>query len=237
MLGQDLPDLAVQGEAGIDVFHRQDLPDQGRSRYRCIGTLRPGASAPDCHEPDAARDHARLLRAIDALHREPALSLPLTLGDARGFIATSAVGDPMALFLRIDFLRAWTLADLGLTRFRASLSADPRAVLARPGYLSAQIALAYDFNRLAAAVQIAHELLPVLPPPDHCDDGVAFGLRMLGDLTLRAGQPALSLRCFEGALAIGTNPHRRARALAAALALGDSDAIARHSPPARQAAR
>jgi hypothetical protein len=232
MFGDDLPDLAVRGEAGIDVFHRQDLPDQGRSRFRCLATLRPGAEAPDAHEPEAARDPARILRAAAALRDQPALEAPFALGDATRFLRAGALSDPMALFLRIDFLRAWTLADLGLTRFRAALLRDPAGVLARPGHLPAQVALAYDFNRLSVGAEIAHDLLPRLPMPERCDDGVAFALRMLGDLALRGGQAALALRCFEGALAIGWNPHRQARALAAAQAMGDAVAMARHSPQA-----
>lgn len=239
MLGDDLPDLAVHGEAGIDVFHRQNLPDQGRSRFRCLGTLRPGATAPEVFEPNVAQDPARLMRAISALRDATALARPLSLSDATGFPAADAAGDPMALFLRIDFLRAWTLADLGLSRFRSALVRDAAGVFARPGFLPAQIALAYDFNRLKVGAEIASELLPALPAPESSDDGTAFALRMLGDLALRGGRAALALRCFEGALAIGDNPHRRARAQAAAQVLGDPAALARHGaalPRSRPAA-
>jgi len=231
MFGNDPIDLAVRGEVGIDVFHRQDLPDQGRSRYRCLGTVRPGAQAPDIHEPDAVRRPERLLRAAAALERETTLTRPFALVDATGFAdLTTGGGDPIILFLRIDFLRAWALADLGLTRLREGLATDPAAVFARRGHLASQVALAYDFNRLSVGVDLAHQILAALPQSDVSDDGTAFALRMLGDLALRAGDPSLALSAFERALAIGQNPHRQARALAAAQALGDPDAIARHSP-------
>lgn len=221
MLADDLPDLAVHGETGIDVFHRQDLPAQRRSRFRCLGTLcADGVVA--LYEPDADAD--RLRRAAAAL-----APLPLDLTDATGFPDPAALSDPLALFLRIDFLRARTLADLGLARFATSLTRDPARVVAVPGPLVAQVGAAFNFNRIARGIALAEAVLPALPAPRDCVDDHAYALRMLGDLALRGGAARLALRCFEAALAIGVNPHRRARALAAARALGDASAIARHS--------
>jgi len=231
MLGDELPDLAVRGEGGIDIFHRQDLPDQRRSRFRCLGRVpdRPG-EAPEAYEPEAQRDPDRLLRAARALAAAPGLGHPFALTDATSFPATAGAGDPMLLFLRIDFLRAWTLADLGLARLQTALASDPVPLMDRPGQLAAQVAPAYDFNRISAGIMLARSVLPALPPPDRCEDGHAWALRMLGDLALRGDAAQLALDCFEAAIAIGDNPHRRARAHAAARALGDPAAITRHAP-------
>jgi hypothetical protein len=232
MFGDDMPDLAVRGEGGIDVYIRQNLPDQGRSRFRCVASFRPGAQDPDIHEPGLVSDPARLTRTLQALDAVPALSDPFRLDDATTYPRIAAFGDPLALFLRVDFLRAWALADLGLSRLRAALDADGAAVLTRQGHLPAQVGLAFDFNRISVGAEIASQVLDAVARVDPRDDGTAFALRMLGDLCLRGGQAALALRCFEGALAIGDNPHRRARARAAALALGSADALARHCPAA-----
>lgn len=232
MFGEALPDLAVMGERGLDIFHRLELPDARRIRYRCLGTLRAGedgAFQPEVFEAESMADPARLARAAQA-HAAAGEDRPLSLDDARSYPAMAGRADPMALFLRLDFLRAWALADLGLDRFEAALRAGPARVFDRPGQLPAQVALAYDFNRITRGIALAELLLPALPPPGGGDDGTGFALRMLGDLALRGDAPALALACFEAALAIGENPHRRARALAAARACGDSAAIARLSP-------
>lgn len=221
MFGDPLPDLAILGEHGIDVFERRDLPGQRRARFRCLGRVLPSGVA-ESFEPDGTPQ--RLLDAARALQAAP----PLSLTDATTFPAQMAQGkargDPAALFLRIDFLRAWALADLGLTRFAAS---PPAAALAQAGQFSAQVAMAYDFNRVARGVALAQALLPALPPPQDCDEAIAFGFRMLGDLAMRGAEAGLALACFEAALAIGDNPHRRARARAAAEAAGDAAALAR----------
>lgn len=220
MFADPLPDLAVKGETGIDVFHRQDLPAQRRSRFRCLGTVLPDERAL-VYEGDA--DAPRLTRAAAAW-----APLPMDLTDAGSF--PRAGTEALAVFQHIDFLRAFALADAGLSRFAATLT---RGVdLGDGGALAAQAGAAYAFNRLGRGADLARAVLPLLPPPRACADDHAFALRMLGDLALRGGQAALALQCFEGALAIGANPHRRARALAAAQALGDADALARHGAPA-----
>lgn len=220
MLADNLPDLAVRGEGGIDVFHRQDLPEQGRGRFQCLGRLTPQGLA----EPfEAGVDPARLRRAADRL---PAGGLALDLADATTYPAPGA--DPLLLFLRIDFLRARALAAQMLERFDSALARDPAAVAASAGPLAAQVAQAYDFNRIGAGIRLARALLPALPGPGALADGHGFALRMLGDLALRGGEAGLALACFEAALAAGENPHRRARARAAAQVLGDPAALARH---------
>ena len=233
MLGGGLPDLAVQGEGGIDVYDRIDQPDHRRSRFRCLGrvVIAPdGAPAVEAFEAAPLSDPDRLRRAAAAFEAE---DLPFRLTRPEEFPRATAPQDALLLFLRIDFLRAWTLADQGLRRFRAELAARPAKATERPGDVAAQVGLAYDFNRITAGIALTEALLPALPPPGQCADGHAFALRMLGDLALRGKAAALALRCFEAAIAIGDNPHRRARARAAAMALGDAAAIARHSPPAK----
>jgi len=237
MLAAALPDLAIRGEDGIDVFHLKAQPDQGRSRFRCLGRVRTGpggAQGIEVFEPGT--DPERLRRAARALAGSPGLAVPFSLADATGFPSPLAEGDPAALFQRIDFLRARSLAVLALDRLGAALAADAAAVLARPGQVSGPAALAHDFNLIGRAIALAEALLPALPPPDPGAEGLAWALRMLGDLALRGTRARLALDCFEAALAIGDNPHRRARARAAAQALGDPDAVARHSPPDRTGA-
>lgn len=218
MLSDDLPDLAVRGEGGIDVFHRQDLPDQRRGRFLCLGRV----SAAGLAEPyEAGIAPARLLRAAAAL---PAGGLALDLTDATTYPEPG--GDPLLLLLRVDFLRARSLAAQIMARFERTLAQDAAAAVAQPGALAAQVAQAYEFNRIAAGIRLARAVVPALPAA--LEDGHGFALRMLGDLALRGGEAGLALACFEAALAAGANPHRRARALAAARALGDPAALARH---------
>lgn len=225
MLADDLPDLAIRGEAGIDVFERRDLPDQRRGRFLCLGTIAPDGQ-PQPHEAGVAPE--RLLRALGRIPEAP---LTLDLADATRFPAVPS--DPTDLFLRIDFLRARSLAGQMLARFQASLARDAAAAVADPGPFVAQVAQAYDFNRIGAGIALARQVLPALP--QGASDGHGFGLRMLGDLALRGGEAGLALACFEAAIATGDNPHRRARARAAAQALGDPAALARHAAPGRAA--
>lgn len=236
MLGDALPDLAVRGEGGIDVFDRLDQPDHRRSRFRCLGrvvTGPDGADRAEAFETAGKQDPGRLMRAAAALQgQDAALDPAFRLSAATGFPRAQGGAAALLLFLRIDFLRAWTLADQGLQRYLQALGTDPARATERPGETAAQVALAYDFNRIGAGVTLARAILPALPRPDLCADGHAYALRMLGDLALRGAEAALALDCFEGAIAIGDNPHRRARALAAATALGDAEAIARHRPKA-----
>jgi hypothetical protein len=218
MLSDRLPDLAVRGEAGIEVYERQDLPDQRRGRFRCLGAVGPDGRA---WPYEAGVTPARLVAAAAAL---PPDGLALDLADATSFPAPGA--DPLMLMLRIDFLRARTLAAQVAARFAAALARDAAAAVAEAGPFAAQVAAVYDFNRLAIGAALARAALPALP--ERMEDGHGFALRMLGDLALRGGEARLALACFEAALAAGDNPHRRARARAAAEALGDQAALARH---------
>lgn len=197
MFGDPLPDLAVRGECGIDVYERQELPGQRRARFRCLGAVLPSGAA-EGYEPEGTP--ARLLAAAGGFAALP----PLSLSDATTF--PQAARDPVALFLRIDFLRAWTLADQGLAR----VLADPAGAFARPAQFAAQVALAYDFNRIARGAALARALLAARPAA--AEEPIGFGWRMLGDLALRGGEAALALDCFQAALAVADNPHRRARA-------------------------
>jgi hypothetical protein len=219
MLADDLPDLAVRGEAGIDVFERLDLPDQRRGRFRCLGMVHADGR-PEIFE--AGVDPARLVRMAARL---PVGGLPLDLADATSFPEPGA--DPVHLMLRLDFLRLSLAAARMLARFEAELAADPSAAMANPGHVVAHVAQAYDYNRIVAGLRIARAALPVIPT--HADQNHGFAFRMLGDLALRGGEARLALACFEAALATGDNPHRRARARAAAVALGDPAALARHA--------
>lgn len=234
MFDDDLPEFAVHGEQGIDLFQRLDDEDQRRTRFRCIATLGPDGVLRD-HAPEAGRQPGPLRALAESLAADP-VAAAFSLGDPRGWPrAATAGGDPLRLFLYLDFFRAWQVADLAGTRLEAQLAADPAALPVEPGQIAGAIAPVFDFNRLARGQRLARALVPVLArriaTPGFRDDlhgGTGYALRMLGDLCLRAGDPGQALACFETAVAAGDNPFRRRKAIEAARAAGLAEAVARH---------
>ena len=234
MFDDDLPEIAVHGERGIDLFQRLDDAGQRRASFRCIATLAPDGVLAD-HAPEARRDPARLRALAEGLARDP-VTAPFSLGDAPGWPrAASAGGDPVRLFLYLDFFRAWQVADLAGNRLETQLARDPGLLPVEPGQIAGIVAPVFDFNRLARGQRLAAALVPLLAQriatPEFRDDrhgGTGYALRMLGDLCLRADDPRLALACFETAVNAGDNPFRRRKAIEAARAAGDTDAAARH---------
>lgn len=230
----DVPEFAMRGERGIDLFLRLDDPAQKRGRFRCIATLIEAPRALIDHAPEEGRDRAALTELALRLATEP-LARPLSLADATGWSGLTAAGDPISAFLRLDFLRAWLVVDLAAARFQASLEHGAQALPLDPGKLAGAVAPLHDYNRLGRGVALADVLLTRLQPRlaagGFRDDGAGntgYALRMLGDLCLRAGEPALALRCFEASVSAGDNPFRRRRALEAARAAANPEAVARH---------
>ncbi|MFN4099678.1 MAG: hypothetical protein ACK4GT_07870 [Pararhodobacter sp.] len=234
MFDDDLPDIALRGETGIDLFRRLDDEGQRRARFRCLATLDPGGSL-ILHAPEARPDPARLTALAQALAGDP-LTRPLSLTEPASWPTAADGGDPIRLFLYLEFLRAWQVADLAGARLESQLARSGAAALPEePGRLAGAVAPVFDFNRIARGVRLAQAIVPLLAArialPGFRDDrhgGTGYALRMLGDLCLRAAEPALALRCFETAVAAGDNPFRRRKAIEAARAAGDAEAAARH---------
>lgn len=228
----DLPEFAIKGECGIDIFVRLDTPGERRSRFRCVATV-SGARVID-YAPEDRRDPAALLALSRGLADDP-LGRPLSLADAGTWPLAGTGGDPIKVFLHLDFFRAWHVAEIAAERLQRQVAADPSALPLEPGRLAGTVAPLMDFNRLDRGTALARLALPVLQrrlaAPGFADDaggGTGYTLRMLGDLCLRRGEAALALTCFETAISAGDNPFRRRRAIEAAVALSDGDAAERH---------
>lgn len=228
----DLPDFAVRGECGTDIFQRLDQDGQRRVRFRCVATVLDGRVID--HTPEDRRDPARLRALAEGLEAD-LLARPLVLADPGTWPLVARDADPIRLFLYLDFLRAWQVADLAADRLARQVKADPSTLPMEPGKLSGAVSPLFDFNRLSRAVDLARLAVPVLArrlaAPGFADDtsgSTGFALRMLGDLCLRKSEAALALTCFETAITAGDNPFRRRRAIEAAVAAGDTAAAERH---------
>lgn len=241
-----IADFAVRGERGIDVFRRHDELQQRRSRFECLATVTGPASAafsaartgPDGarrvepHNPLARRHLDAMLDAAARLEARPALDHRFSLGCAPDYPDPGATDDPLAMFVYLDFLRAWMLADLSVARLDGALHAGTAV---DPTQAAAVLRLLLDFNRLHRAQTLLERLLPLLlnaATPRAARgpgaDPLGYALRLAGDLLLRAGQPQHALQPFEAALMLGANRFRSRRAIAAAQAAGAPDALARH---------
>ncbi|MCA0204896.1 MAG: hypothetical protein LCH92_11180 [Proteobacteria bacterium] len=232
MFDDELPEFAVRGEAGIDLFERLPMDGQRRSRFRCLATLTGDGTLID-HSGKAQPQAARLIALAEGIAADPVLA-PMSLGDASAWPRAAAGGDPLRLFLYLDFFRAWQVADLAGARLEAQLARESGALPVDPGQLAGAIGPVFDFNRLTRGRALARALVPRLRPllaqpgGEGRHEGIGFALRMLGDLCLRAGAPAEALTCFDTAVAAGDNPFRRRKAIEAARAAGDAEALARH---------
>lgn len=228
----DLPEFAVRGETGIDIFLRLDTTVERRSRFRCVATV-AGARVID-HAPEDRRDAASLRALAQGLADDP-LGRPLTLADVGTWPAAGQGGDPIRVFLRLDFFRAWQVAEIAADRLQRQIAADPAALPPEPGKLAGSVAPLLEFNRVRRGIVLAGLALPLLQrrlaAPGFTDDAggsTGYALRMLGDLCLRGGEAALALACYETAILAGDNPFRRRRAIEAAVVLGDTLAAERN---------
>ena len=162
MFDDDIPEFAVQGERGIDVFRRLDDESQRRARYRCIATV-AGDGALHDHAPEARRDPAALREHAARLREDPLLSA-FSLGDPASWPLAAGAADPMRLFLYVDFFRAWQVADLAGARFESRLSRPDGASSIAAADLATGVAPVFDFNRVARGLPLPSPASLVLSP-------------------------------------------------------------------------
>lgn len=232
MFEADMPVFAVRGEAGTDLFRRVEDAGTGRARFQCLATL-DDAGQLHAHLPEA-RAQQEALRACALGLDELPLARPLSLADARDW-AGRAGTQPLALFLHLEFFRAWQVSDLAAARFEARLAAEPDWLPEDPGLLVGAVAPLLSFNRIGRGRALAALAQPRLArriaAPGFRETGAGnfgYALRMLGDLCLRGADAARALACFETCCATGDNPFRRRRAIEAARAAADAEALARN---------
>lgn len=187
----DLPDFAVRGERGIDLFRRREDVVQRRARFVCLATVLPagdeGDTAPGsraraqalaqtpshadgrlmlCHEPGARRIAAALWQAVARFEAAPLLHASLTLGDATSQPAAAPGTSSAALaglFPYVEFLRERLLAETALARFETALGEGPHGpVRMDPAELATHLRLALDYNMIARGAALATPLSPLL---------------------------------------------------------------------------
>lgn len=231
-------ELAMRCDGRIDVFTRVEDKGQKRARFRCIAMIKGEGDAAQCIdlEPQAKRNTAEIMQRASQQLKDPVLAKTFAFNDLTLWPTAKDARDPLQVFLYHEFFRAWQVADLTALQFEARLNRDAKLVTLEPGSLAGAVTPIYDYNRLDRGVAIARILIPLLhvkiTDPSFRDDqsgGTGYGLRMLGDLCLRAEENALALNCFETALAAGENPFRRRKAIEAAAAARDADRLAHHS--------
>jgi len=237
MFDADPSELAVRGERGIDLFQRVEDAGQKRARFRCIATVSDGDTPPQAvdFQPHANRAPEALIARAQALQEAPQITQSLALGDTRSWPKAYDTRNPMALFLYLEFFRAWQVADMAGARFEALLARDPNDLPTAPNQIAGAITPVFEFNRLARGTQLAHTIVPVLKARiaaqgfrDDQSSSTGYALRMLGDLCMRAANPALALECFETAIGAGDNAFRRRKAIEAAHAAGNTAKLQQH---------
>lgn len=236
MQTEAIAEFAVKGELGLDVFRRIAEPAERRSRFECIATLRDDSDdAPViAHTPYARRNPRAVRRAVAAFSAAPELHRPFALGDPAGYPAhPGSEGAPLTVFLYLDFLRSWQIADMAVRAVEAGLEA---ATPVPPADLAAALRLLLDFNRLQRGCTLSARVLPQLrrrtmlaaARRDDAAGNAGYALRLAGDLLLRAGRAEDALAAFETALRLGDNRFRRHRAIVAASQAGNAQALQRH---------
>lgn len=244
MLETDLPEFALAGERGIDVFRRIEDQTQRRVRFECVATASdaPGDDAQQggrrqliIHDPAAGRQPGRLWQAVERYERDRALHQAFALGQPPGYPSMRDRPSRLALFQALEFLRARLVADITITTFEEKLAQDAARAVRYYAETASVLRLLLDFNMLARARFIATAAAPLIIAralaPGFVEDSdhmTGYALRMLGDLNLRAGQAQPALACFEAALAASDNPFRRRKAIEAAQAAGDLNACRAH---------
>ena len=252
MLNPDLPDIAVAGDLGIDVFRRTADLMKGRAQYSCLCTVRTDASGTrkvDSYGRHAARNTRQMLDAAAALDQDAALQARFALARPSEWPRAGAGPDALRIFQYLDFFRAWQVADMAIARFEASQGAPDLAEAATV------LRLLTDFNMIRRGVPLARRMLPqfrtsaglrtrtqgAAPARRHAEaaadatdeaadrfDNTGYSLRLIGDLLARNGDHAQALAAFEAAILCADNRFRRRRAIISAHAAGDHDRARHH---------
>jgi len=237
MLESDLPELALAGDCGIDLFRRVEDAGQRRVTYECIATAHAAQSERrlDVFIPQACQHPDRLWQAVTRYQNAPGLHQAFAFGHPPGYPSMRDPATRLALFQCLEFFRTRLVADLTIVRYEEKLAADPERTARHYAETAGALKLLVDYNMLARARPIRETLAPLViarvRAPGFVEDGdqaTGFALRLLGDLSLRDGAPAAALACFDAAIAAADNPFRRRKAIAAAQALGDTASCLAH---------
>mgnify|MGYP001328277807 CR=1 FL=1 len=248
MLEADLPELALAGDRGIDLFRRVEDPDQRRVHYECIATAHPAPpeNAPrlEVFFPQACRQPDRLWQAVARYQNAPGLHQAFAFGHPAGYPSMRDPATRLALFQCLEFFRTRLVADLTIASYEEKLTTEPERAARYFAETAGALKLLVDYNMLIRARPICKVLAPLViarvQAPGFIEDGdqaTGFSLRLLGDLYLRDDAPADALACFEAAIAAADNPFRRRKAIAAARALGDTARCLAHIDSFEQAGR
>jgi len=239
MLETDLPEFALKGDRGIDLFRRIEDPGQRRVHFECIATACDNPSGEGRHlkvfDASAGSRPAPLWRAVERYETTPALHHSFAFGDPPGYPSMRDRPSRLALFQGLEFLRARLVADITITAYEEKLAQDASNAVRHYAETASVLKLLLDFNMIARGARIRETVAPLViarvNAPGFVEDSdqmTGYALRMLGDLCLRAEAPEPALACFEAAIAAADNPFRRRKAIEAAQAAGNVAASLTH---------
>ncbi len=225
-----ISEFAVAGETGTDVFRRVDDRNQRRYRYECIATVSDGGTGFAAHMDYAEKHPERVFTAAKRFAQGGVLDVRFALGHPVGYPRATATGATSEIFLYLDFFRMWQIAEREIVRM-SELARTASSV--SPPEISAVLRLVLDFNRLRDARVLVEGFMPQLlavsaTGKDDKWQNAGFSLRMVGDVHMRAGDPAAALLAYEAAILLGDNPNRRGLAVKAAHAAGRRDETLLH---------
>jgi hypothetical protein len=232
MVPKQIPEFAVQGQLGADVFRRVETPSERRHHYECIATVIWTGTSPKILEyhNDASTQPQRMIAAALRLRDMSLLGRGFTLGNPSSYPLPDTPGTQLDLLLYLDFFRHWQIKALEIARVKTLIHTGGSL---KPPEISRVFRLLLDFNQIEQAQFFIRAFSPYLYKiaEEKADDrwqNAAYALRMIGDLQLRSGQAAQSLKAYEASLTLGDNAFRRGLAIQAAFAAGDTEATLRH---------
>ena len=236
-LADDRIDFAILAADRIDLFERRHDETQRRTVFRCFASI-SGQDAQGAivrHDAGAGRSDTDLRTLARRALENPALSQPFSLAAPDGWPRFADARDRMGLFVYLDFFRAWQVADQAAARMVESLAEAPQKFVAALDQIAGPLLPIHDMNLTHRAQALAPVLLPALqarlaqgasqPERDTC----GYAMRMLGDVLMRASDPAMALQAFALGCSAEDNPFRRRRAIEAAHAANDREALALHA--------
>lgn len=239
MLETDLPELALAGDRGIDLFRRIEDAGQRRAGYECIATAHPAPpeseSRLEVFIPAACRQPERLWQAVARYRDADGMHRPFAFGHPHDYPSMRDPATRLALFQVLEFFRTRLVADLTIATYEERLNADPDHAARHYAETTGALRLLLDYNMLARARPLRKVLAPRViarvRAPGFAEDGdqaTGYALRLLGDLCLRDADPVAALACFEAAIGAADTAFRRRKAIAAARAAGDTEACLAH---------